>query len=280
MFSRIVAWFLSGINAFLLWAQLPLLPTNQKLDLDKFTLTWQDEFDGESLDNTKWGPHGFTAGAHKRRDGWWALDIAQIRCGALHIPSAYVEDGLAGGPAGYYSLGIDTRGLFAQKYGYFEARCKLPRGQGLWSAFWMMPAAFGTDPDDGRTGAEVDIYESAYHRDRWPKKNSVSSAIHYGGYGDNLHSQGVGRWFVSRPYDTFHTYGVEWNETEYIFYIDGKETARSSFGGVCQNELYLLLSVEHEFGTVWTGDIRLNKPEDMTDFVIDYVRVYQYKELL
>jgi len=277
VFEKILIWILSGINAFLVWAQLPRLPYGPRLDLGKFELTWQDEFDGDALDTAKWGPHGFTSGAHKRRDGYWAMEMAQVSGGKLHIPSVYSEEGYAGGPAGYYSLGIDTRGKFAQKYGYFEARCRLPKGQGLWSAFWMMPEAFGTQPDDGRTGAEVDIYESAYHRDWWPKRNSVSSAIHYGGYGDNLHSTGVGRWFVRRPYDSFHTYGIEWNEDEYIFYIDGRETGRSDFGGVCQNELYLLLSVEHQAGG-WAGDIRENRPCEMTDFVIDYVRVYQYKK--
>jgi len=115
-----------------------------------------------------------------------------------------------------------------------------------------------------------------YH---WPKKNSVSSAIDYGGYGENLRSQGLGSRYVSKPYDTFHTYGIEWNENEHVFYIDGREIARSFFGGVCRNELYLLLSVEHEFGG-WAGDIRKNKSGEMTDFVVDYVRVYQYKELL
>jgi len=286
VFEKILIWLLSGINAFLLWAQLPQLPGGQRLDLGKFTLTWQDEFDGDGLDLEKWRGHFWGVPddegqnkAHKRRDGYWAMDMARVENGKLRIPSVYSEEGMAGGPAGYYSLGIDTRGLFSQKFGYFEARCKLPKGQGLWSAFWMMPEAFGSEPDDGRTGAEVDVYESAYWGNSWPKRNSVSSAIHYGGYGDNLRSTGVGRWFVSRPYDSFHTYGVEWNEDEYIFYIDGRETGRSSFGGVCQNELYLLLSVEHQFGG-WAGDIRENKPRDMTDFVIDYVRVYQYKALL
>jgi len=276
MLEKLLAWCLSGINAFLIWVQLPPLPAGQKLDLCKFELTWRDEFDGDSLDGAKWGMHG-GSGAIKRRDGYWCLDVARVEDGKLHIPSFYSEEGIAGGPAGYYSLGMDTRGRFSQKYGYFEARCKLPKGQGLWSAFWMMPDAFGTAPEDGRTGAEVDIYESAYYKDGWVKRDSVSSAVHYGGYGDNLHSQGVGRWLVCRPYDSFHTYGIEWNEGGYIFYIDGRETGRSDFGGVCQNELWLLLSVEHQFGG-WAGDIRENKC--MTDFVVDYVRVYQYKELL
>jgi len=281
MFNRIIAWLLGAANTILLWAGYPAFPAGQKLDLGKFTLTWQDEFDGGSLDSAKWGGHGFSGGAHKRRDGYWCLEMAQVRDGALHIPSVYLEDGAAGGPAGYYSLGIDTHGLFSQRYGYFEARCKLPRGQGLWSAFWMYNDMVGSAESSPQAGTEVDIYESAYHKDRWPKKNSVSSNLHYydGGYAGKLHSQNVGRWFVKKPYDTFRTYGVEWNENEYIFYIDGVETGRSSFGGVCQNELWLLLSVEHQFGG-WAGDIRGNKPEGMTDFVIDYVRVYQYKELI
>ena len=277
MLHQIIAWLLCAANAVLSLAELPPLPAGQTLDLSRFTLTWQDEFDGDALDSEKWGGHGFREGAHKRRDGWWALETLEVRDGMLHIPSFYSEEGVAGGPAGYYSCGIDTRGRFEQQFGYFEVRCMLPKGQGLWSAFWLMPQAFGTTPEDGRTGAEIDVYESAYHKDSWPKKNSVSSAVHYGGYGDNLHSQGVGRWLVlPKPYDTFHTYGLEWNQDEYIFYIDGRETGRSAFGGVSQNPEYLLLSVEHQLDG-WAGDIRENSV--MTDFVVDYVRVYQYKDM-
>ena len=280
MLNAITACFLGVVNVVLGWFSCPAkFPAGQKLDLEEFTLTWSDEFDGGSLDTAKWGGHGFTSGAYKRRDGYWAMELAQVERGKLRIPSVYLEEGAAGGPAGYYSLGIDTSRSFRQKYGYFEVRAKLPKGVGLWSAFWLMPQAFGAEPDDGRTGAEVDIYESAYYKDGWPKRNSVSSAIHYGGYGDNLHSQGVGRWFVGDPYERFHTYGLEWNEREYVFYIDGRESGRSDFGGVCQNELYLLLSVEHAIDG-WAGSITDNKSNaDMTDFVIDYVRVYQYKDI-
>ncbi|MDR2687296.1 MAG: glycoside hydrolase family 16 protein [Oscillospiraceae bacterium] len=278
MINRVIAWVLGGVNALLLWVGYPAVPAGQKLDLGKFELTWSDEFDGDALDRAKWGGHGFgEGGVHKRRDGYWCLEMARVEDGTLRIPSIYSQEGVAGGPAGYYSCGIETRGLFEQKFGYFEARAMLPKGQGLWSAFWLMPNAFGAEPGDGRTGAEIDVYESAYHRDGWPKMNSVSSAVHYGGYGDGLRSQGAGRWFVKRPYDTFHTYGLEWNENEYIFYIDGVACGRSAFGGVSQNPEWLILSVEHQFGG-WAGDIRENK--EMTDFVVDYVKAYQYKELI
>lgn len=281
MFCRIVAWILSGVSALLLWIGIPMPPAGQTLDLDKFTLTWSDEFDGDSLDRTKWSGHRFDAGAHKRRDGYWALEALELRDGMLHIPSFYSEEGLAGGPAGYYACGLATQGLFEQKFGYFEARVKLPQGQGLWSAFWMYNDAVGSEDSSPQKGTEVDIYESAYWHESWPRKNAVSSNLHYyeGGYAGTLHSQSVSLVYVKKPYDTFHTYGVEWNEAEYIFYVDGVETRRSSFGDVCQSELWLLLTVEHQRGG-WAGDISKNKPEDMTDFVVDYVRAYQYKDLM
>ena len=242
--------------------------------LQRFTLTWSDEFDGNALDTANWGGHGFTDGAKKRRDGYWHMGMAQVGDGVLRIPSVYYEDGFGGGPAGYYTLGIDTSRSFSQQFGYFEVRCILPKGAGLWSAFWLLCPGMGNVDGSGRDGTEIDVYESAYYFT--DDKDRVSSALHYDGYGDAHRSKGVGTFAVAAPYDNFHTYGLEWNKCEYIFYIDGKRVKCSSFGGVSQVPEYLILSVEHELGG-WAGDIRDNAPEDMTDFVVDYVRVYQYK---
>jgi len=281
MFLRIIAWLVSGAQFLINLVGLPVTPCGPRLDLDCFTLTWQEEFDGDSLDRTKWGGHCFGEGPWKRGDAYWYIEMPQVYDGMLHIPTAYSEDGIADGPPqSYYSCGIDTRGRFSQKFGYFEARCKLPKGEGLWSAFWMFNDLVGNEDGSGRDGTEVDIYESPYFaRKCGLLRDMVTSNLHYDGYGDAHRPHNVGKFRVKDPYDTFHTYGVEWNETEYIFYIDGIETRRSSFGGVCQNELFLILSVEHGFGG-WAGDLRNNKPEDFTDFVVDYVRAYQYKELL
>jgi beta-glucanase (GH16 family) len=128
----------------------------------------------------------------------------------------------------------------------------------------------------GRDGMEIDVYESPYFQQAsLLKKNAVSSALHYDGYGEAHRVEDVGYTQVKKPYDTFHNYGLEWNENEYIFYIDGRETGRSSFGGVSQVPEYLILSLEQQFSG-WAGDISLNQPGEMTDFVIDYVRAYQY----
>jgi len=266
-------------------ARIPHKPRGRRLDLSKFELTWSDEFGGDSLDKNKWlghvhGRDSFSEGAHRRRGGWWCLDMARVKGGKLHIPTAYLDEGMAGGPPGYYSVGIDTRQTFRQRYGYFEARCKLPKGVGLWAAFWMFAETISHVDGSGQSGTEIDIFESPYYICRVPLwKNAVSANLHYDGYGKAHRMRNVGKFRVNDPYDSFHTYGLEWNEHEYIFYIDGVEAGRSSFGGVSQVEQFLILSVEHNLGKMdgWPGDIRKNKPGEITDFVIDYVRAYQYK---
>ncbi|MBQ7597601.1 MAG: family 16 glycosylhydrolase [Clostridia bacterium] len=82
----------------------------------------------------------------------------------------------------------------------------------------------------------------------------------------------------------FNTYGVSWNETEYVFYINGVETGRSSFGGTSRVPEYLLLTAEvgganGVAAASWAGDA-LQSDAEPTDFVIDYVRAYQYRSLL
>jgi len=249
--------------------------------LDRFELTWSDEFDGDALDRTKWGGHYFENGpnnASPRRAGYWHMNMAQVGGGFLRIPSIYYAEGFGGGPPGYYSLGMDTRGIFEQKFGYFEVRCILPKGEGLWSAFWLTCSGTSRVDGSGQDGTEIDIYESPY----WytANKNRVLvGGLNYDGYGAYNRLSVVGTFPVDDPYDTFHTYSMEWNEHEYIFYIDRQEKGRSSFGGVSQVPEFVILSVEHATGGTWAGDIRNNTINgvEMTDFVVDYVRVYQYK---
>ena len=287
-----VVWFIGyTVPGLQLMLRRPRTPAGPKLDLSKFEPTWSDEFDGGRLDRSKWlnmandGLDSAAEGAHKRHGGWSCLDMAQVKDGALHISSVNSARGMAGGPPGSYAAAITTRHSFRQRYGYFEARCKCPKGQGLWSAFWLHNEKVLTQVDGtGRPGTEIDVMESPFCRSRNPRrKNSIPSSLHYGSYGLFHRMKNVGRYCVADIYDSFHTYGVEWNENGYIFYIDGVESGRTRAGGVSRNEQYLILSVEHHRGgfkgLFWAGDVRKNKPEDMTDFEVDYVRAYQYKEL-
>ena len=295
------------VLAFLRGAlRLPKTPKGQTLDLSKFQLTWSDEFD--SFDTETWS-------LHQNHHPYWSMDLARAEGGKLHISTKYAGDGMrldipeeqAGEvfakempkgyraypeesyvqcPPGWYSLGIGTWNSFRQKFGCFETRCKLPKGFGIWSAFWMYNEDVFNEDGSGRDGTEIDVFEAPYYRKRLPLlRNAITANLHYDGYGKAHRMKNIGKFRVKDPYGSFHTYGLEWNEHEYVFYIDGVETARSSFGGVCQNELFLMLSVEKKTKGFdrwfWAGNINRNQSnEAMTDFAVDYVRAYQYKERL
>lgn len=99
-------------------------------------MTWCDEFDGDAVDETKWP--GFKCGSDKsnaRMGGYWNTDMARVEGGSLHIQTEFYNKGYRGGKVGWYSCGLCTDGLFEQKYGYFEIRCILPKGEGMWAAF-------------------------------------------------------------------------------------------------------------------------------------------------
>lgn len=261
----------------------------QVLCLDDFSLVWNDEFDGNALDASKWT--GFRCGGETsvvRQGGWWHTDFAAVKDGNLNIATKYFANGYKGGKAGWYSCGLCTTGLFEQTYGYFEVRCILPKGTGMWSAFWMLPQDFSNTVGNGGTdGAELDVFESPNYRYKLSDNvNVVTTNIHIDGYGKEEQSQNVATPFIEAndPYETFNTYGVEWNEREYIFYINGVETGRSAFGGTSRVPEYLLLTAEvggtnGVAGTSWAGDA-LQADAHPTDFVVDYVRVYQYNSLL
>ena len=298
--SRIIAFFQS-IWLFIsgLFNLAPAKPSGpvvipppeipQVLCLDDFSLVWNDEFDGNALDASKWT--GFRCGGETsvvRQGGWWHTDFSAVKDGNLNIATKYFASGYKGGKAGWYSCGLCTTGLFEQTYGYFEVRCILPKGVGMWSAFWMLPQDFSNTVGNGGTdGAELDIFESPNYRYKLSDHvNVVTTNIHIDGYGKEEQSQNVATPFIEAndPYETFNTYGVEWNKQEYIFYINGVETGRSAFGGTSRVPEYLLLTAEvggsnGVAGSSWAGDA-LQADAHPTDFVVDYVRVYQYNSLL
>lgn len=250
-----------------------------KLDLSKFELVFEEDFSDPAL--PRWDVRRYPDGRRvtMRKGGYWSRDMATVEDGQLHIRAAFRPDGPYG--PGYYAACLDTRYTYQQTYGYFECRCKLPAAEGLWSSFWLQSDAVkaGVPPT---AGMEIDVFESPLYRQK--DNGIVTTNLHYNGYGPGHRFQNVGFFRVDEPYTQFHTYGVEWNAREYIFYIDGFETARSSFGGVSQGPEYMMLSVEVDGvggypDNGWSGNIRQNAPGALpADFVVDYVRAYQYKD--
>ncbi|MCR5042049.1 MAG: glycoside hydrolase family 16 protein [Clostridia bacterium] len=267
------------------------------IDLNNFDLVWSDEFNGSELDRTKWG---FEWWVTMRKGGYWHEDMVSVKDGNLVISAEYKDEPLENYyydkwhdvidfkpyKAGWYTGQITTRGLYEQLYGYFEVRCKLPAATGLWSAFWMMNEGVYNVDGSGKDGTEVDVFESFYYKDYATGGDYISTGIHYDGYGDDEQGVKVGKFYLSNdPYAEYNTYGVEWTPDEYIFYINGKETGRTSAGGVSQNPEYLLLSVEfagengvQDSDRHGTGKISLTPAENWpAEFVVDYVRCYQAK---
>ena len=279
MFQSIIAAIMAVITFFggLLGLQ------KKEINLDDFVLEWQDEFEGDTLDTTKWqGLNGNTDKALLRKGGYLHRDMVEVKDGNLHIYTKYLEEGAGGCPAGYYSQILLTKNLFEQTYGYFEIRCILPKGTGQWAAFWMNSHTMANVDGSGRDGAEIDIFESPYYGNKLFKRDCITSNVHYDGYGEDIKSRRVGNFRANNPYEEYNTYGLEWNEDEYIFYINGVETGRTSFGGTSQTPQYLILSVEvgGSDGTPdpksWAGDISKNDCLP-SEFIVDYVRAYRYK---
>lgn len=279
MFKSIFSFLMSLIISLCVALDIPCYPMGEKLDLDKFDLTFEDNFEGE-LDRSVWSGHyQYGNTTVSRKGSYWNQYLAQTKDGNLVIPVVYLEEGMGGEGAGWYSAGVDTdadaQNGFSQKFGYFECRCILPKGSDIWSAFWLMNSGVFDEDGSGRDGTEIDIFESDCYGDFM--ENAVTSNLHFDGYGDAHQKHGATKFLLkNNPYEEFNTYGLEWNENEYIFYINGVETFRTDFGGVSQNEEYLILSVEMK-GEDGVPSERENVPAEGAEFIIDYVKVYQYK---
>lgn len=118
--------------------------------------------------------------------------------------------------------------------------------------------------DEGRDGTEIDIVETPF-----AKQSKIQHALHWDGYGPEHKSAGK-EVHIPGVYDGFHTFALEWNEHEYVFYVDGQETWRTSAGGVSQVPSYI--KVTAEVGS-WGGDI--SKATLPAQLIVDYVRVYE-----
>jgi beta-glucanase (GH16 family) len=218
-------------------------------------LVWADEFDGKEIDTSKWEIFGARRD-RRRRDGFWVKDDAYLD-GKGHLILRTKKDG------DRYTCGaIRSRGKFEHAFGYWVARCKYPEQPGHWPAFWLHTQRMNKVGDDGRDGTEIDIMEKPWREDR------ITQNLHWDGYGKQHKHAGT---TVDVPgiSEGFHTFGLDWRPEEYVFYIDGKVTWRTSAGGVSRVPQYAKLT--EEIGK-WGGDITKAALPD--HFVVDYVRVY------
>lgn len=233
-------------------------------------LVWSEEFNYTGLpDPTKWN---FETGG-----GGWGNNELQYYTDSEN--NAYVDNGVLTitareeqvGGRDYTSARITTQGKFDVKYGRIEARIKLPYGQGIWPAFWMLGANFSQVgwPMCG----EIDIMEMVGGPNR---DNTCHSTIHWDNNGQHA-EYGQSYTLPSGIFaDNFHVFGITWNAQQIRGYVDDVEyfVADITPAGLSefQNNFFLILNVA--VGGNWPGS-----PDETTEFPqtmqVDWIRVYQ-----
>ena len=242
-----------------------------------YTLIWNDEFDGDELNTEYWNyePHA---------PGWVNNELQEYTTSTDNV---YIEDGKLVIQAikeerngeDYYTSGkVTTKDKVEFTYGKVVVGLKVPKGQGLWPAAWMMPAEesfYGQWPKCG----EIDIMEILGN------DTKISYAtLHYG----NPHksSQGIYELKEGRFNEEFHEFSVEWEPSEIRFYVDDELFHKESrwFSAIEGEDEYtypapfdqpFFVQLNLAVGGDWPGN-----PDGTTDFenakyYIDYVRVYQ-----
>ncbi|MCW8196345.1 glycoside hydrolase family 16 protein [Proteobacteria bacterium 005FR1] len=261
-------------------------------------LVWSDEFEGERIDSEKWSHEVNCAGGGNN----------ELQCYTARESNSYVRDGAlyivarketSSGPAHfddspdyrpedesvtrhYTSARLRTKHRGDWRYGRIEVRAKMPEGQGVWPAIWMLPTEnkYGSWPLSG----EIDIFEAI--NINATGGNIVHGTLHYGDLApDNRHS---GTSYVpgENIWEQFHTYAIEWEEGTIRWYVDSTHFATQISDGWFTQDLkkgaapfdqafHLLLNLA--IGGDWPGP-----PNAATQFpqelVVDYVRVYQCDE--
>lgn len=251
---------------------------------------WSDEFEGDDLDYTKWGKeeNNYGGGNNERQAYRTDPKYCFVKGGMLNIAvyrdSHTTSDGKV---QPYSSARIRTLKRGEWTYGRFEIRAKMPSGQGIWPAVWMLP----TESKYGGWAAcgEIDIIES-----RGSAVNETTGALHFGGawprnrylahryeFPDKDASQG------------FHLYVVEWGADEIKWFVDGKlcqtrskkewfsEAAKENERAPFDQPFHLIINVAVDGRFFENTDQRADLlPPDAfpQTLLVDYVRVYQWAD--
>lgn len=251
-------------------------------------LVFYDDFNSDALDQTFWNVYG-SNGEHIRRGGYWDPNQVILENGQLILRTAQ-KDGK------YYTGAIDTKGKFERAYGYYEARCKLPKATGLWSAFWLMSTEMekgnNQSSDVTKVGAEIDIMESPYYKTIL-NKTMYQCAVHIGDYDQNyikkeqLVMNAVDGTATTIYDDDWHTYAVDWSESGYRFYCDRHlvfEITDSRYISPVKDFLFLSVEIGGSDGVadsmpfIFGQSIDANERDTFpVDFSVDWVAVYSQK---
>jgi beta-glucanase (GH16 family) len=233
-------------------------------------LLFHDEFDGASLDTSKWTTcyFNFRVGTNACSHDQGELELYQpqnvsVSNGVLSLTAqkqqasgfSYTSGMISSGPA---CDGCASRFTFT--YGSMEMRAKIPAGQGLWPAFWTLPADLSWPP-------EIDVFEILGNA-----PHEINLTYHWpNGTGDG--AQKGNAWDGPDFSAGWHTYAVDWEPGSLTWYVDGVERFRYTGVTVVSKPMYLVANLA--VGGDWPGP-----PDASTSFPavyqIDFIRVWQH----
>lgn len=250
-----------------------------------FRLVWSDEFDGDTLDRSKWDyrtsmmgkthPAWVEKGVHLDGNSNAVFTLleengkpvsAQLQTGHNFMDEP-TQKTMFGDDDLQWNIGKLKKNLFTHKYGYYECRCRLQQKPGWWSAFWLQSPVIGASLDPADTGVEVDIME-CFEPGKIARHN-----VFTGGYGQDMRNRKAGGGIVLDK-NAFHRFGLLFDETGYTFYIDGQEDGKIT-EDISGHEEFILISTE-----VHGYRLRAHEPSKEAfdaigdTFLVDYVRVF------
>ena len=271
--------------------------TSDNSEIDGWELSWNDEFNGDSLDLNNWNyDTGYFIDDDPDKWGWGNNELEYYTDSEKNI---YVKDGNLNITALYepttfpeidpnrvaeYSSGkITTKDKFAFTYGRIDFRAKLPKGSGLWPALWMLP---NDDVYGGwASSGEIDVMEA---RGRLPEASS--GAIHFGGgWPSNTNIGGDYYFKDGESIDSdYHVYSAVWEDDNIKWYVDGecffKATKEQWYSlGNLENDnapfdqdFYIIMNLA--VGGWFDGGVTPNEGDIPATMQVDYVRVYKAED--
>ncbi len=255
----------------------------------EWTLAWADEFDGDTLDTTKWGfrlnfwgkpfaaytDQGIVLDGksciefHRtERDGYYVSPQLQTGSNSFDIPKGGNDN--PWGENEIWPLGMLEAPKFVHLYGYYECRCKFQADPAtMWSAFWTQSPTIGARFEPEWCGIESDIMECF-------ENGKATTGNIMGGYGKQFREEGRIYYDLKESEDGFHTFGMLWEEDGYTFYCDGEVVSKCT-KNVSHVPQFLLLTTEVQ-------GYRKNTPKKVEGefiddaFIVDHVRVFDRKK--
>lgn len=245
-------------------------------EIEGWNIVWQDEFDKDSLDLTKWsretGGHGW--GNNELQYYTDSDSNSYVENGNLVVKAEVVPQGIGSskGLRYYSSARLRTYGKGDWKYGRIEVKAKVASGQGIWPAIWMLPTdwLFGGWPSSG----EIDIMEHVGY-----DLGVVHGSVHTEAYNHKINTQRSSAKKIANVDTEFHVYSIIWNKDKISFFIDDvqyfifENDQQSNYKTWPFDQRFHLL-INIAVGGDWPGN-----PDNSTNFprtmLVDYVRVYE-----